>query len=152
MLIKSKAFGEIEVSDRQMLYFPLGILGFENLKKYALLDSEQPPFFWLQSLDVQEIAFILINPYLFRPDYTLDIAGEDYNLIKLPRDDFDNRLVFAIVTIPEKSDDMTANLQGPVVINKINRNAIQSISNNPEYRVKHHILSELSNVKGGSLC
>lgn len=152
MLVKSKSFGEIEINEKQMLYFPLGILGFENLKKYALLDSEQPPFFWLQSLDVQEVAFILINPFLFRPEYALDISGEDYNLIKLSNDDFDNRLIFTIVTVPEKSEDMTANLQGPIIINKINKNAIQTISNNPEHRVKHHILNELSNVKGGSLC
>ncbi|MBN1649088.1 MAG: flagellar assembly protein FliW [Spirochaetales bacterium] len=151
MIINAKAFGQIEICEKQIIHFPLGILGFENLKQYALLDSEQPPFYWLQSLDVREIAFVLINPYLFRPDYDLQIANEDYDLIRLDKADTENRLVFAIVTIPEKSEDMTANLQGPLIINKHNKYAIQSISTNPDYRVKHHILSELSDVKD-SVC
>ena len=133
MRVNSKAFGIIEVDDRQELYFPYGLLGFENLKKYVLLDSSQPPFYWLQSLDVREIAFVLINPYLFRSDYKPKISGEDYSVVDLEKGDQENRLVFAIVTIPEKSEDMTANLQGPIIINKHNRQGMQCISNNTSY-------------------
>ena len=151
MIINTKAFGQTEISEKQVINFPLGILGFENLKQYALIDSEQPPFYWLQSMDVREIAFVLINPYLFRPDYKLLIGDEDYNIIGIDKSDEENRLVFSIVTIPEKSEDMTANLQGPVIINKLNLTGIQSISTSPDYKVKHHILSELSDVKD-SVC
>lgn len=147
MIVNTKAYGKIEINDGQELYFSAGIMGFENLKNYALLDSEQQPFFWLQSLDVREIAFVLINPFLFRPTYNPKVADEDYKSIALAKDDKENTVIFTIVTIPDKSEDMTANLQGPIIINKLNKTAIQSICNNSEYQVKHRILSELSRVK-----
>ena len=147
MIVNTKAFGRTEIDERQILNFPYGIFGFENLTKYILLDSAQPPFYWLQSFDVREIAFVLINPFLFKPDYNPLIPIDDYNKINLSIEDTENILIFSIVTIPEKSEDMTANLQGPILINKNNKQGIQSISTNIIYRVKHRILEELSGVK-----
>ncbi len=150
MKIHTKPYGTIEVDDRQFIEFPFGIFGFENLKRYVLLDAEQQPFYWLQSMDVQEIAFILINPYLFRPDYTVDVSDEDLSEIGL--DDPDEALVFAIVTIPEKQSRMTANLQGPVIINRANRKGRQSISTGEKWRTKHYILDELKALGGEAAC
>ncbi len=147
MKVKTKAYGELEVDDRQAIHFPFGILGFENLQNYVLLDAEQQPFYWLQSVDVQEIAFILINPYLFRPDYTVDVLDQDLEEIEItdPRD----ALIFAIVTIPENQSRMTANLQGPIIINKNSRLGRQFITTNERWKVKHLILEELKSLGSG---
>ena len=120
MLVHTKPYGEIDVDERQKLFFPFGILGFENLKNYVLIDAKQQPFYWLQSLDVTEIAFVLINPYIFRPDYSVDVPQEELEEIQIEEED--DILVLAIVTIPENQSNMTANLQGPIVINKKSKN------------------------------
>lgn len=149
MELKTKPYGTIDVDERQSVYFPFGIFGFENLKRYVLLDAEQQPFYWLQSADVQDVAFILINPFLFRPDYNIDVPDEDLEEIGItdPR----QALVFAIVTIPDNQSKMTANLQGPIIINKDSRQGRQSISMNEKWKVKHLILDELKTV-GSSAC
>lgn len=147
MEVKTKPYGTLEVDDRQHIEFPYGILGFENLHKYVLLDAEQPPFYWLQSAEVQEIAFILINPFLFRPDYEIDVPDED--LIEIGITNPKQALVFSIVTIPENQTKMTANLQGPVIINKDTRQGRQSISTNAKWQVKHPILEELQKAGSG---
>lgn len=146
MEVQTKPFGKIEVDERQKIHFPDGILGFEHLKWYVLLDSSQPPFYWLQSLDDPEVAFVLINPEFFRPDYLLEVAAEELQELRI--EDEEDVLLFAIVTIPEQNQElMTANLQGPVVINRSTKTGRQAITLNPNWRVKHYILEELARIK-----
>jgi len=149
MELQTKPYGTIDVDERQYIDFPYGIFGFENLKRYVLLDAEQQPFYWLQSADVQDIAFVLINPFLFRPDYNIDVPDEDLEEIGIVEPT--QALVFSIVTIPENQSKMTANLQGPIIVNKDTRQGRQSISMNPNWQVKHLILEELKGV-GSSQC
>jgi flagellar assembly factor FliW len=146
MLINTKAYGNIEIDERQTLSFPHGIIGFEQFKNYALLDTAQQPFFWLQSLDAAEIAFVLISPPVFRPGYTPDVPPEDIE--ELAPESPDDLLVFAIVTIPEDQNRMSANLQGPVLINRKTRTGRQSISLNPTWQLKHYIMDELAALQG----
>ena len=41
MRFSTKAYGEIEIDERQRLRFPGGLLGFEKFTEYALLDARQ---------------------------------------------------------------------------------------------------------------
>ena len=141
MNVNTKAFGQIEVDEKQKIFFPQGLFGFEEYKNYVLLDAEQEPFFWLQSLEEQEIAFILINPFIFRTDYELSVNNEDLAEvgIKTP----ESALIFAIITIPQDGGSMTANLQGPLVINKENATGMQAILSDIRWKTKHDIIAEL---------
>ena len=145
MKVNTKPYGIIDVDERQRIFFPYGILGFESLKDYVLLDARQQPFYWLQSMDVVEIAFVLINPRIFRPDYKLEVDPEELKDIGIESES--DILDFAIVTIPENTTKMTANLQGPIIINKKTRVGRQSISTNPKWQVRHVILEELAAVR-----
>lgn len=148
MTIESKPFGRIDIDERQLVAFPRGLYGFEHLREFALLDSTRPPFFWLQSLEEREVAFVLINPYVVRPDYVLEIPDED--LEQIGRPDPEKILVFAIVTIPSTGDEITCNLQGPLVINRTDRLGHQSISLHQSYHTKHLILEEMRSARSGS--
>ncbi len=150
MEINTKAYGTIEINEKQIIHFPSGIFGFESLRDFALLDAEQQPFFWLQSLEVEQIAFILINPLIFRPDYTPSIVERELEDIGLGGKDDVNSLLFAIVTIPADQNKMTANLQGPVVINKENKVGRQFISTSSDWKVKHLIFEELASERNDS--
>ena len=142
MKVVTKAYGEIEVEDKQLVRFPRGLFGFEELRDFVILDSTQQPFYWLQSLERVEIAFVLIDPLFFRPDYNPDVDMVELDEIGIHEGD--DALVFAIVTIPEDSRRMTANLQGPLIINRTTHEGRQSISVNPRWAVRHLIMDELS--------
>ena len=139
--ILTKPFGSMELDERQRVRFLFGLLGFESLHDYALLDAEQAPFYWLQSLEVVEIAFVLIEPRVFRPDYSPGVALEELAEIGILKPE--DALVFAIVTIPEDPRQMTANLQGPLILNRETRTGRQCISSDPRWQVRHPILAEL---------
>ncbi len=145
MTIETKAYGEIAIDERQLVDFPIGLFGFEHLRRFALLDAHQQPFYWLQSLDDREIAFVLLDPLVFRPDYTLDASQADMEALEA--DDQEDLLVFCIVTIPENDRQMTANLQGPLVIHRKKRVGRQIISTNPKWMIRHNIHDELSRMR-----
>lgn len=142
MRVKTKAYGEIDADERQLVSFPGGLLGFEKFKDYILLDARQKPFFYLQSIDVPDLAFILIDPFLFRPDYSLDVNDDSLDDIGVSRPD--EVLIFAIVTVPVEGGSVTANLMGPLIINKANRLGIQTVLGDSRWRVKHDIMAELA--------
>ncbi|MBI9099189.1 MAG: flagellar assembly protein FliW [Spirochaetaceae bacterium] len=150
MEIKTKAYGAIDINDKQIIQFPNGLFGFESLREFALLDAEQQPFFWLQSIEVEQIAFILINPMIFRSDYNPSIAEGELDVIDLKDYDDENSLLFSIVTIPADQSRMTANLQGPVIINKETKIGRQFISTSSEWKVRHNIIEELASERNNS--
>jgi len=51
--------------------------------------------------------------------------------------------VFVIVTIPQDGGPMTANLQGPLIINKENMMGMQAILSEAKWKTKHDIIAEL---------
>ena len=145
MKVATKAYGPIEVNEHQKISFPTGLLGFESLKDYVLMDAERQPFYWLQSLDVEQVAFVLINPFLFRPDYEMNIDNEE--LLPIGITDPGKALIFSIVTIPADGSPMTANLQGPLVINRDNHIGLQAILTDSRWKTKHDIIAELQAAK-----
>jgi flagellar assembly factor FliW len=142
MKVQTKPYGEIEIEDRQRISFPRGLFGFESLRDFALLDAEQQPFYWLQSLERVDVAFVLIDPTFFRPDYAPDVDPAEMEEMDIT--DADDTLVFSIVTIPEQAAKMTANLQGPVILNRRSHVGRQFISGNPLWGVRHPIMDELA--------
>ena len=142
MKVATKAYGLIDVDERQKIIFPHGLLGFETLKDYLLLDAERQPFYWLQSMDEEQVAFILVNPFLFRPDYEVNISNEELSEIHLHSPE--KALIFSIVTIPSDDGPMTANLQGPLIINRDNRTGKQAVLSDARWRTKHDVMAELA--------
>lgn len=147
MKINTTRFGEIEIVEDEIINFHEGIFGFEDVKKYVLFNMEEGnPLMWMQAIDEADLAFILIRPFEFRPDYSLNLSDGDVESLKLTKPDDSD--IFAIVVIPEDSSKMSANLQGPIVINKNLKIAKQVISTNSKHKLKHYILEEMQNNLG----
>ncbi len=141
--VNTRPFGEIDIDERQIFVFPEGLLGFDYIKKYALLDSDDPvsPFKWLQAIEEPDLAFVVIRPIDFMLNYELVISSTDLEAVEARSPD--ELLVFAIVTIPENPSNMTANLQGPVIINPERGKGRQAISLSDKHMVRHRILDEI---------
>ncbi len=142
--VKTKSFGEIEIDEKIIFDFPDGILGFDYIKKFVLLDSDgdNSPFKWLQAYDEVNLAFVIIMPIDFLDEYDLVISQNDLEAVGA--DDPNDLMVFAIVTIPADTSKMTANLQGPLILNPKKRLGRQAISLSDKYGVRHNILEELN--------
>lgn len=127
MKIETSRFGTIEVPEHAVLTFPSGIIGFPASTRYAILDHDrEAPFKWLQSLDDGRLAFVIMDPALFKPDYCPTVTP--VLRAHLGAADGDEVAWFVILTIPaNQAGPVTANLQGPVAVNLRTRLAAQVI-------------------------
>ncbi len=147
--VKTTRFGDIEIDDKDAITLPAGIIGFPELKQYVLLDHDQEsPFKWLQSLEDGAIAFVLINPLLFKPDYLVEV--NEAEVADLAIDSEDEAVVSVVITMPSDPQKMTANLKAPVIFNLKNRRGRQVILNNSEYTTRHNIMEEMKKYSQSS--
>ncbi len=147
MIIQTKMFGEIEIEDEKILTFPSGLVGMKHLKEFIILDKEENrPFRWMQSLDDPSVTFLTLEPQVFHPDYRVTLMQQEVEPIGITEET--EALVLCIVTIYREPKTLTANLQGPLVINVENRKGKQVILLENQYTPRHDILQEISNLGG----
>lgn len=143
MKISTSRFGTIDVSDEEIVRFEEGLLGFGDYHRYVILNASEKnsPFRWLQCLDDGNLAFVIIEPLNFMFEYDIEVSDSDQEFIGLTRGE--DAILYAIVSIPANPQNMTANLQGPLLINVVNRKGRQIISSNPKHQIKTKILDEM---------
>lgn len=106
------------------------ILGFEETKsmEFSIIDEI---FVRLKSLDGRDFSFVLINPYLIRPDYEFDIPTYYQELLSLTPES--NMKVYNIVAVNKTIEESTVNFLAPVVINLDNNSMVQVILDTATY-------------------
>ncbi|HEX2055469.1 MAG TPA: flagellar assembly protein FliW [Nitrospiraceae bacterium] len=121
MKFASTRFGNLEVDDRTILTFPTGILGFPDWTKYVILDHDtDAPFKWLQCVEQADLAFVIIDPTVFKPDYCVH-PGLDA-LTEIQATGEQDLIVAVLLTIPSADPTrITANLRGPLIMNPHSR-------------------------------
>ena len=142
--INTVKFGEIEVNKESIFDFVAPIIGFNELKKYALVDYKpDSPFKWLQSMEDMELAFPITLCSFFGIDYQFDIPDEEAN--KLEISGADDIFVCNIANIPSSNPQgATINMLAPIVINIVNKKAMQIILKNPEFEVRKKLFNNES--------
>lgn len=119
-----------------IVQIPLGLFGFEKVKNYRLLGRPQEaPFFWLEREDDRNLAFLVVSPFEVEAAYQPEIHPDDVAFLGLTAPE--DALLLAIVTL-ESTGRATANLKGPIVINRhtfVGKQAI--LANAADFSVKH---------------
>ncbi len=141
-------FGEISVAPELVVAFPKGILGFENGRRFVIIETpETEPFSWMQSLDDPALAFVIVNPMLFFADYKIDVDRRELDELEIK--DQSTVATYAIVSVPDgELTKMSANLQGPILINTQNNLAKQLVLSNGPYTTRHYLLDPLPAADG----
>lgn len=132
---------KVDVKEDRLLTIPEGLFGFEDFKHFALIDSEFDPFIWLQSIDDSSLAFLIVDPFLISSDYETEIDDETLKKINIVKPE--DIIIMTIVTIPSDGGPITANFQGPLVINKNNRECMQVILSDSRWSTKVNIIDAL---------
>ncbi len=137
--LSTTRFGDIDIDESRAIVMRGGILGFEHLKRYVfLVQDEENLFCWLQCVDNGSLAFVLIDPFVIKPDYRPVIQDSDIELleIKSPED----VILMSIVTIYPDPFKVTANLKAPIVINVRERLGKQIVLDREDYPVQYPIV------------
>ncbi len=142
MIIHTSRFGAVSITVEDVIQFPEGLLGFNELRRFVLLDDPTDEIFaWLQSCEDPQIAFPLLEPELFVATYAVQLSKHDSESIGLGPDE--GVRTFSIVTIPQDPTQMTANLKAPVVINVGKRLARQCVLQDNSLAIREPIFTRL---------
>lgn len=100
MSIFASRFGPVEIPSERIWRCRQPLAGFEELGRYALIQAAgQSPFLWLQSLELQPIAFLLAEPRHFGLQYPVPADAEVSGLSGAACQ------FLIMVTIPENRDE-----------------------------------------------
>ena len=88
MKLHTSRFGEIEFNEEEIITFSDGLFGFEDIKKYIIFQMEEDnPLMWMQSIEEGSLAFIIIRPFEFNPNYSLQLSDNDVEELGLTSPD-----------------------------------------------------------------
>ncbi|CZR95481.1 MULTISPECIES: flagellar assembly protein FliW [unclassified Clostridioides] len=116
-----------------------GILGFENLKEYELLDIENEDILKeFNSTEEDCIGFIVVSPFEIIKEYEIVLNQEIIEKleVKSPND----IMLLNIITIGQTLEESTVNMKAPIVINVRNNCGMQIILQDEEYSIWHPLL------------
>lgn len=138
MKIQTAQFGEVGFEEGEVIRFPDGLLGFDDLKRYLLIEApDLAPLKWLQSVDEPGIAFVICDPAAFAPEYHVQLTRGDLMDIELT--DASKGFVLVIVTAAASHEDSTANLKGPLILNLEKNLGKQVVLADDRYPVRYRI-------------
>lgn len=125
-------FGEIQVADSNIIIFPKGVLGFQELREFVIIsDEETAPFNWLLSLEQPTIGFPLLSPWMIDMEYDLrSNFNPEYNA------------AFVIITIRAANRGMTANMKAPLIIDVVKQLGEQIILSSDKYSPEFSVNSK----------
>lgn len=137
MRIETSRFGPVDVDESRLIEIPAGLLGFSSYKTFSLLQpDENGVFFWLQSVDAPDLAFVVTDPALWMPDYQASIRKEQMEELELT----ETSDAQVLVIVNKRDQSLTANLQGPIVVNARNRRAMQLVLAEKKWSIRHELV------------
>ncbi len=140
MVVKTRDFGEQEITEDKIISFPDGLYAFEEEHRFILLsplgDDVYPA--WLQSVDNENLCFIVFDPRKIVSDYSITV--EDGSLTENFGEDAALHYL-ALAVVPEEYKDTTINLKSPILVNTDKMLAVQIIAEE-NYPIKFPIFKK----------
>jgi len=126
-------FGRIKVDPENILLFPQGLIGFEHLKRYTLVDSKKGASLqWLQSLDDPAIAFLVCNPKTFLPLLDLTLPEPGSSPPQVNHVDVERVIILTILYVDREKGLVRINVQAPLLLDPASGKGVQVITDAQE--------------------
>lgn len=134
MTINTRRFGQVEVSEEDVVTFPEGLVGLSRFKRFVMLrDPESANLVWLQSADKEDFALATLHSTSLGTEYKVEVTADEVESIRLDKPD--DAEVFVVINRVEGT--YYANLRGPLIINAERMLGKQVVLRNPAYGVRH---------------
>lgn len=137
IVFETHRFGTLSITEEKIISFAQGIPGFKNLRRFILIDHDSEGLFkWLQSIEDPLVAFLLTNPNVYKPEYSVPLRKNDIETLDVK----DMKNLVSLVMVCFANGKVTLNLKGPVLFNSENMRAIQCIIDRDDYQ-SHFVIN-----------
>jgi flagellar assembly factor FliW len=124
---------ELSYEPSDILTFDEGLIGLPGLCQMVLVrQSSIEPFLWLASLDVQGMAFLVVEPHALFPDYSA-----------LKTEEGEGPLLLALVKLESEWAKTTVNLRAPLIINPTTKRGLQIVLSDSNYSLAESLPPQL---------
>lgn len=151
--IQTTRFGPITVPEERIITMEKPVLGFDKSKRFVIVEnSDMFPFVWFQSLDDEDLAFLMVNPVLFCPDFNIEVNIKEVEDVGI--NERSTVETYSIITVGDDPAETTINLQGPIVINVEAQKAKQLVLSHSNYSVCEPLMKanqDLTRVAPGEM-
>ncbi|MHB1406378.1 MAG: flagellar assembly protein FliW [Desulfitobacteriaceae bacterium] len=133
----------VQVDEKTVFRFPIGIPGFESYHEFYLVEDEDLALAKLVAVKDENIGFILLKPYVFFSDYRTEFSGEDdfARVFQTKGDTLISIDVWVIVTLNSKDmTQTTVNLRAPILLDRSAKLGVQIILNDEAYAIKEPLI------------
>lgn len=138
MEIMTDIFGEVSYEASDIIYFQEGLYGFDEAKRFLLLEILDTPYRSLQSLDVDGLAFTVTTPFAFYGEYEFEISDRVVQQIEIESlDDLD---IYTTIVLHDPLTESTLNLKAPILVNT-KKNLGKQVILNEDYPLKYKFLT-----------
>lgn len=135
VVIDSSRFGRVEVPEDIILEFEQGMIGFPDVRRYAILKQrDDSVFMWLHAVDDGALAFPIVLPWVFYWDYEVKLSDDDMAAIGVSR--ADEISIYCVVNVGADVRKATINLFAPIVVRNETRQARQVINTAEGYTTR----------------
>ncbi len=139
--LSTEKYGKIKIEKENIIIFVNGILGFEELRQFVIVNAvECRPFELLVSVENPMVAFPVINPIPLFIDYNplKLVPASDLAPLKIKGEK--DAEAFCIVTLGNRPEDVTVNLKGPILVNMQNRRGKQFVLADERYSLTQPLI------------
>jgi len=149
MDVRTSRFGVVEIAEDRVITFPRGLLGFESRTRYCILQpSEDACFLWMQSVEDPDLAFVVTDPSVFVPEYSVSLRSDQREALRLREGEGDAAQVMVIVN--KVGDSLTGNLQGPLLLNSEAMLGEQLVLADKRWTTRHELMKVSDGVKASA--
>jgi len=133
IILKSERFGELNIDENEIIYFPIGIPGVP-FDRFIIKDLIEPVK-WLIAIDDTDVAMLIIQPFKYFPDYGFELSDEIVSVLDAKSEEE----LEIYVSLLKYNDGVAANLKSPFVINKNKKIGVQILLEDDRYSFKEPI-------------
>lgn len=146
MILKTRNYGDISPAEDDIIKFTEGMYGFEKYEKYVILkDKPEDDIMYLQSIDNENLSFVLIDPFVIINKYNPSVNDDDLKELKVKNESGLRFLLVAIIT--KDIQNSVVNLKSPIAINPELKIAKQVILENLEYPLRYPVFNNEEDVR-----
>lgn len=138
MQLDTTRFGRIDVAEDSILTFTQPIIGFQQFRRFTLMPGDdESGLKWLQSTDAGDLAFILMDPRMVMPGYRVKLGRHELDELAVQSEG--ELEAYTLVVVPSDAEKIRTNLKAPILINRAQRLAKQTILENSDYPVRFEL-------------
>ncbi len=141
MKIPTTRFGTLDLDESTFIHFPWGIPGFEELKRYVLLEHRHGPFKWLQAVDDPDVAFVVAPPDIFGLQYK--VPENKASVLHLQN--VNDLAILILISFDRTTHTVRPHMHTPLLLNASSREAYQWVIEAGE---QNHVVETMESSKG----